>query len=439
MSIPYKTIIHVFLLVSCVCILTSCGGSSGSSSSSYEDSNIGWLTIDSSIVILNAEGEAYAYINGKAFESPEYSAHKCAGICCLICYYDDSYPGVDVSWENQSNSISETATIRYGTATNWDHIWHASIPVILGSNNIVITASDPAGNYASDSMIVEYLPVPLNLSADSSDEQITLIWDNISGVDSCNIYWSTEAGVTKISGTKIANVTSPYVHSGLINGITYYYVVTSFFTELESEISNMVSAVSGAPELPISVMTEASNGNIIISWDDVSTATSYNLYWANEPNVTKATGNLIPGVTSPYVHTGLIGIPYYYVVTAENNYGESWESLEVEVMPQLPPPAPTNLTATNSSFTLAIDIEWDGVPEILYYKLYRCWAWQISTPDVKDIGPCEWMPVVIYNGAETLFVDWNVEHGIAYRYHVLAGNRFGESNPSEDVAIIAWD
>jgi fibronectin type 3 domain-containing protein len=152
--------------------------------------------------------------------------------------------------------------------------------------------------------------------------------------------------------------------------------------------------------------------------------------------VTKTAGNLIPGVTRPNFHTGLTGIPYYYVVTAVNSYGESWVSLEVEVMPQLPPPSPTNLTATNRPHTLAVDIEWIGVPGVIDYRLYRCQAWIISTPDVNNIGQCLWMPVVIYREAETLFVDRDVEHGRAYRYHVIASNRFGESNPSEDVAII---
>jgi hypothetical protein len=419
-------------------LITIVGSGGGGGDGSNGDSNIGWLSIESFSVILNNEGEAYADINGTAFESPDYTAHKHGGICFILCSYDDSYPGVDVSWKNQTNSINGTATSRYGTKTNWDHIWHASIPLILGNNDIVITSSDPAGNHGSDSMIVEYLPpAPLNLSADSSNGQITLIWGDISGADSYNIYWSTEAGVTKVTGTKIANVTSPYVHSGLINGVTYYYVITSFFTGIESGISNEVSAVPGAPERPGSVMAEASNGDIIISWADVSTATSYNLYWANEPNVTKDTGNLVSGVTSPYVHTGLIGIPYYYVMTAVNSYGESLESLEVEVMPQLPPPAPTNLTATNRPNNLAVDIEWEGVPEVSYYNLFRCRTPWISIPGGWDIGPCQTSFEIIYTGTDTLFVDWNLTDGDPYRYHVIAVNSFGESNPSEDVKIVA--
>jgi len=415
------------------------GSGGGGGGGSDEDSNIGWLEITSSPVRLNAEGEPYAYVNGTAFESPGYVAHKCAGLYCLIGNYDNSYPGVDVSWENKSNHTSGTATSRYGTATDWEHVWYAYIPIILGNNDIVITALDPDGNYGSDSVIVEYLrPAPLNLSADLSDEQITLIWGNISGADSHNIYWSTEAGVTEVTGTKITNVTSPYVHSSLINGVTYYYVITSVFIGIESGLSNEISAVPGTPERPSSVMAEASNGNIIISWADVATSTSYNLYWASAPGVTKITGIKINGVSSPYIHTGLVGIPYYYIVTAVNSYGESSESLEATAMLQLPPPAPTGINATtryDHNYSV-IDVAWDNVPEVNYYNLFRCKAgWNISVdpPEVSSWCSVGWEQ--IYTGTDALYPDWDINPGSAYRYRVTAVNDFGESDPSEDIGI----
>lgn len=40
-----------------------------------------------------------------------------------------------------------------------------------------------------------------------------------------NIYYSTTPGVTPITGTKIANATSPYVLDGLPYSTTYYYII----------------------------------------------------------------------------------------------------------------------------------------------------------------------------------------------------------------------
>jgi len=67
-----------------------------------------------------------------------------------------------------------------------------------------------------------------------------------------NIYWGTAPGVGKATGTRIASVSSPYEHTGLINGVTYYYVVTTYDTEtgLESDESEEASATPAGPPPP---------------------------------------------------------------------------------------------------------------------------------------------------------------------------------------------
>jgi hypothetical protein len=57
-----------------------------------------------------------------------------------------------------------------------------------------------------------------------------------------NVYWSFIQG-TGVAGTKIENVTSPYDHTGLDGGWTYWYVVTAYDTDtsLESDASNELS------------------------------------------------------------------------------------------------------------------------------------------------------------------------------------------------------
>lgn len=84
--------------------------------------------------------------------------------------------------------------------------------------------------------------VPTGVFATADNWQATISWSSVSGATSYNIYWSTTSGVTKTSGTKITDATSPYTHTGLTSGTTYYYVVTAVNSVGESSASSQVSA-----------------------------------------------------------------------------------------------------------------------------------------------------------------------------------------------------
>lgn len=82
---------------------------------------------------------------------------------------------------------------------------------------------------------------PTNVVATAGDGRVTITWDSVEGADSYNLYWDTTS-VSSETGTKIEGVTSPYEHTGLDNGVTYYYVVTAVNEAGESDDSAMVSA-----------------------------------------------------------------------------------------------------------------------------------------------------------------------------------------------------
>lgn len=85
-----------------------------------------------------------------------------------------------------------------------------------------------------------------NVRANPGDGQIAIEWDKSSGATSCNIYWSTESGFSKTSGTKISNVKSPHILRDLENGKTYYLVVTAENDSGESSESSVESATPSA-------------------------------------------------------------------------------------------------------------------------------------------------------------------------------------------------
>jgi Fibronectin type III domain len=79
---------------------------------------------------------------------------------------------------------------------------------------------------------------PSQLAAVAADSQVTLTWAAASDADTYNVYWSATSGVTKATGTKIAAVSSPYVHTGRTNGTTYHYIVTASNGDGEGGASN---------------------------------------------------------------------------------------------------------------------------------------------------------------------------------------------------------
>ena len=92
-----------------------------------------------------------------------------------------------------------------------------------------------------------------------------------------------------------------------------------------------------APLPPASVSAKIENDNIVLSWSEVSNATSYNVYMAAEAGVKRVnyvslTGNMFhPDLAAKFDHPAGLdpNLKYFLVVTAVNAEGESAESCEV--------------------------------------------------------------------------------------------------------------
>jgi fibronectin type 3 domain-containing protein len=175
-------------------------------------------------------------------------------------------------------------------------------------------------------------------------EQVTVSWSAVTGATSYNVYWSTSPGATTATGTRIAGVSSPFVHTGRTASTAYFYIVTAVNSAGESIASSQVSATTNPPPIavpaaPTGVVAVGGTKQVTVSWNAVSGATSYNLYWSTAAGVTIATGTKIAGVTSPFAHTGRAdGTAYFYIVTAVNSAGESVASAQVTATTTPAPP-----------------------------------------------------------------------------------------------------
>ncbi len=228
-------------------------------------------------------------------------------------------------------------------------------------------------------------PAPTGVTASPLWGQVTVSWDFNAGAVTNNVYWSTTAGVTPQTGTKVTAADNPFVQTGLTNGTTYYYVVTATNVNGESAPSAEVSATPATtekPAMPLGVKAVPGNASDTIRWNVDPGTTSYNLYWSNTPgiDVTDATTYAfkISNPTSSYVHALLTnGTTYYYVVTGVNANGESDPSAEVSATPQAPlaPPTLSSVHAGNAKDTL----KWTSVAGASTYNVYRGTAPGVTT------------------------------------------------------------
>jgi formylglycine-generating enzyme required for sulfatase activity len=139
----------------------------------------------------------------------------------------------------------------------------------------VVTAGSFAGegnpsNEASATPTSTDIPdPPANVLTFSGDGEATISWDGVLDADTYNLYVAEEPGVTKNAwaalqgGRVIPNVQPPYTHSGLSNGVTYYFAVTSVNAEgVESETASAEASAKPSAEEPMDTVVDKSDLNM---------------------------------------------------------------------------------------------------------------------------------------------------------------------------------
>ena len=185
--------------------------------------------------------------------------------------------------------------------------------ISTGSNLVWYMNGVTMTSYAALSTVTDPAWTIVGVGDFNGDGKPDILWRNIS--NGSNVVWYMN-GVSMTSWVALPANTDP----------NWKIVGTGSFTS--------GAPIGTAPSAPTGATATAGNGQVIISWNAVSGATSYNIYWSTTSGVTKSTGTKISNVTSPYTLTGLTnGTPYYYVVTAVNSYGESAESSQASATP----------------------------------------------------------------------------------------------------------
>ncbi|HXI72845.1 MAG TPA: hypothetical protein VNN22_21110 [Verrucomicrobiae bacterium] len=266
------------------------------------------------------------------------------GITGGAAYGDDwqmetSYPLVRMTNNSSGN-------VYYARTYNW------SSTAILNPNPVTtefsLPANLPAGTYSlvvsangnpSLPITFNYAPpaAPTGVTATAGNARASLNWNSVSGATAYNVLRATTSGgpyyvpVATVTGTS-------YTNTGMVNGMTYFYVVTAVGSGGPSAYSSGVSATPvGPPPTPAGLSAGTDSPTMVtLSWNASFGATSYNLKRATTSGGPYATVASPAGTSySDLTVTG--GTTYYYVVSAVNPNGESTNTSQVSVTP-LPPP-----------------------------------------------------------------------------------------------------
>jgi rhamnogalacturonan endolyase len=177
------------------------------------------------------------------------------------------------------------------------------------------------------------LPAPTSLTATPGDTQVTLNWPTVAGATSYLVQSGTTTGgpYTTI-GTSLG---TSYTENSLVNGSTYYYVVST--TDANGTGPNSTEAnatpVSTVPVAPTNLTATAGNAQVTLNWTPSVSATAYVVREATNSGGPYTTLSSIV-TSSSYTQIGLSnGTTYYYVVAATSSGGTGANSNEASAIP----------------------------------------------------------------------------------------------------------
>jgi fibronectin type 3 domain-containing protein len=247
-----------------------------------------------------------------------------------------------------------------------------------------------------------------NLAATPGDSSVALTWTAPATAISYQILRSTTSG----SGYALAGSkgSTGFTDTNVVNGTTYYYVVTASNGSCSSGNSNEVSMTPACvpPAVPIGVTPTAGDGSISLAWTASAGATLYRV-----SRNTTGTGTF-PQIATPtstsYLDQPLTdGTTYYYVVAASNGSCWSANSVVASGTPVCtPPPVPGAITATPGD--AQVSLSWGASPGATSYSVSRT-----TTSGAT--------PSAIASPTVTSYTDrTGLANGSTYYYRVSASN-----------------
>jgi autotransporter-associated beta strand protein len=251
---------------------------------------------------------------------------------------------VALSWTAPGNARSynvknsTTSGGPYTTVANVITTSYTNTGLINGTPYYFVVSALNYNGESTNSVEVTATPIavpplaPTGLAALAAHGEVLLTWTAAVGATNHNVKRATVSGgpYTIIASTPVTN----YLDTTVVDGTTYYYVVSGVNIDGESTNSAEVNATPQAvpPTVPIGVTATGQYLQARVSWTASFGSTSYNVKVSTVnggpyTTFTNTTSTTVydPGLTA--------GTPYYFVVSALNAIGESADSSQATATP----------------------------------------------------------------------------------------------------------
>jgi hypothetical protein len=220
---------------------------------------------------------------------PDGTAPWTAGTTKTIKWTYTGTPGASVQADlyDATGAAFQTtivASAPIGTAGSGFYAWAIPSTQAGGQYTVKVTSKANA-SVSGKSAVFTVLAPPTNFAATTGDGQVSVSWSPYPGATSYNIYYGTSSGVTKATGTKVANAAAGQVISGLTNCKMYFFMVTAVSGTKESAASIRVPAVPAAS----GTFCQA---DLTGSWDGINFSTGNKAGWKRWSVTISGAGNI---------------------------------------------------------------------------------------------------------------------------------------------------
>jgi GH18 family chitinase/fibronectin type 3 domain-containing protein/sugar lactone lactonase YvrE len=338
---------------------------------------------------------------------------------------------------------SNTATLNWNAATG-----AASYNVYVGSNatgtptntvntTLALSSLTPGGNLeyyvegidafgagtgASVSFTNSGGDIPTGLKAAGFVGSVSLNWNPVPGATGYDVLRANSARGAYSLPVKVT--TNSYLDNTktLVDGTRFYYVVESIGSWGTSGKSSQVSAVPvAALKVPTGLAATAGPGQVLLTWNAVANAASYEVWYKTESSSSFPYKELGFSPTPTFDYTANFNgtTTYYFAVSAVLGTYVTADSAQVSAKPEIPIPArpgtPVAVAGANQ-----VTVSWLAVSGATGYYVLRS-----TTSGTGYVKLTTASPITTTSYTDTTAVD-----GIKYYYVVEAYNSSGASGNS---------